>query len=517
MSYTAIQLRILGILCIVLFSLSLHAQFITKWQTTTAGESITIPTATGETYNYDVNWGDGNTSTAQTGNATHAYAAAGTYTVSITGTFPRIYFNNTGDKDKILEVSRWGTNAWTSMAAAFYGCSKLTLTAPDVPNLSNVTDMYSMFRGATSFNQDISNWDVSSVTDMHSMFRDATSFNQDINSWDVSSVTTMSGMFYGAISFNQDISSWNVSNVTYMSGMFEGATSFNQPLHSWNVSSVTHMSSMFYGAMSFNQDINSWDVSSVTSIISMFSGATSFNQDINSWNVSSVTYMSSMFLGATSFNQPLHSWNVSSLTNMHRMFYDATSFNQPLHSWDVSSVTDMSGMFSGATSFNQDISNWDVSSVRDMSSMFSGVTLSTANYDALLDSWGKQSVQSNVTFNGGGSKYCDLGEAGKNTLISKGWTINDDGKDTTTNCAALSISEQKASPWRVYPNPTSATIHISGVAPLRRIEVFSIDGKKQFEQSDTRSLSVESLHQGVYLIKLHGEDKKEHFLKVIKQ
>lgn len=59
MSYTAIQLRILGILCIVLFSLSLHAQFITKWQTTTAGESITIPT-TGGGYNYDVNWGDGN-------------------------------------------------------------------------------------------------------------------------------------------------------------------------------------------------------------------------------------------------------------------------------------------------------------------------------------------------------------------------------------------------------------------------------------------------------------------------
>ena len=467
MSYTAIQLRILGILCIVLFSLSLHAQFITKWQTTTAGESITIPTATGETYNYDVNWGDGNTSTAQTGNATHAYAAAGTYTVSITGTFPRIYFNNTGDKDKILEVSQWGNTAWTSMAAAFYGCSKLTLTAPDVPNLSNVTDMYSMFRGATSFDQDISNWDVSSVTDMSYMFWGATSFNQPLHSWGVSSVTDMSSMFWGATSFNQDINSWDVSNVTYMYNMFRDATSFNQPLHSWDVSSITNMSYMFYGA-------------------------TSFNQDINSWNVSSVTYMSSMFYGATSFNQPLHSWDVSSVTYMSSMFSGATSFNQPLHSWNVSNVTDMSGMFSG-------------------------VTLSTANYDALLDSWGKQSVQSNVPFDGGGSKYCALGEAGKNTLISKGWAINDDGKDTTTNCAALSISEQKASPWRVYPNPTSATIHISGVAPLRRIEVFSIDGKKQFEQSDTRSLSVESLHQGVYLIKLHGEDKKEHILKVIKQ
>ena len=46
--------------------------------------------------------------------------------------------------------------------------------------MSNVVDMSEMFLGATSFNQDISNWDVGRVENMDYMFSGATSFNQDI-------------------------------------------------------------------------------------------------------------------------------------------------------------------------------------------------------------------------------------------------------------------------------------------------------------------------------------------------
>src|SRR5690554_2320355 len=193
--------------------------FITTWKTDNPGSSnstsITIPTFAGETYNYDVSWkNDGVWETGFTGNATHDYGTAGTYTVAIRGEFPRIYFNNGGDRRKILSIEQWGTQEWTSMERAFHGCTNLQGNAIDVPDLSGVTNMSGMFDNAYAFNQDIGSWDVSNVTNMERMFRYAAAFNQNIGNWDVSNVTDMAYMFVNASAFNQNIGNWNVSNVT---------------------------------------------------------------------------------------------------------------------------------------------------------------------------------------------------------------------------------------------------------------------------------------------------------------
>jgi surface protein len=180
---------------------------------------FTIPTfGTGYNYNVDCDNDSVNDASAQTGNYTCNYPAVGTYTVRIqdntglgTG-FPRIYFNNSGDRQKLLTIEQWGTGKWTSMERAFMGCTYLAGQASDIPDLSGVTDMNRMFTAASAFNQNISNWDTSSVTDMSNMFNGASAFNQDIGNWHTSSVTDMTNMFNGASAFNQDIGGWNTAN-----------------------------------------------------------------------------------------------------------------------------------------------------------------------------------------------------------------------------------------------------------------------------------------------------------------
>ena len=427
--------------------------FVTTWRVA-AGGSITIPTFTGATYDYTVDWGDGtDMSTNQNGDATHTYTDTGDYVVRISGTFPRIYINDAGDKEKIIAINQWGNQQWTSMHRAFFGASNMVGMATDAPDLSNVTDMSLMFLIGRAFNQDIGDWNVSNVTNMGAMF----SFS----------------------AFNQDIRNWNVSNVTNMSDMFNSNSDFNQDIGDWNVSSVTAMDEMFANASAFNQDIGDWNVGRVSNMTNMFANATVFNQDIGSWNVSNVINMGSMFGAASAFNQDIGDWNVSK-------------------------VTDMRAMFNGATAFDQDIGDWDVSSVTNMTTMFDGVTLSTANYDALLRGWStidsdESALKTGLSFHGGNSQFCNA--AARTILLAdpgNNWTITDNGQATGCSAdASLSgltlstgaLNETFAAATRVYTTSvgtsTAPTITAPTTNTFATIAITGID-------SDGNALSVTS-------------------------
>ena len=246
-------------------------------------------------------------------------------------------------------------------------------------------------------------------------------------------VEDCSGMFYFCTEIvgGSGFMSLDVSNVINMSSMFYAAPKFDQDIISWDVSNVTNMNAMFKNAYEFNQDISSWDVSNVIDMEGMFFIARAFNQDIGSWDVSSAIYMKQMFYNALAFNQDIGSWDVSSVINMEQMFNGAPAFNQDISSWNVSNVNNMAYMFYGITSFNQNIGSWDVSSVTNMLNMFKYVTISTANYNALLEGWSALTLQNGVHFHGGNSKYSAGAPAiAREDIISTySWSITDGGEE----------------------------------------------------------------------------------------
>jgi len=289
--------------------------FVTTWQTdnpwTSSDTQVTIPVNPNFTYDYDIDCDDDGTfeMTGATTSYTCTYPSAGNYTIAIEGTYPSFYLNNEWDKDKLLTVEQWGTQIWQTLDRAFWGASNLTTTSViDTPDLSNVTNMSFMFLNAISFNQDISDWNMSWVESILWMFQGASSFNTSLIEWDTSSVINMLDVFRSNTAFNQDLSSWNTSNVTNMGYMFYWAIAFNngwQPLVQstwwWNTSNVSSMSNMFRNATSFNQDISSWDIPNVSNMSAIFdqSALSTDNYDNTLiWRVNQSNTPSDITLGA---------------------------------------------------------------------------------------------------------------------------------------------------------------------------------------------------------------------------
>jgi surface protein len=267
-------------------------------------------------------------------------------------------------------IGSWDTSLVTNMQGMFSVASAFN---QDIGgwNVGAVTNMREMFSAASAFNQDISGWDVSSVLTFQNMFYDALAFNQPIGSWTINTTdpagVNMNSMFYSRFtttSFDQDLSGWDMSNVTDMAAMFRGcqqlSTANITALNSWNITNkLVAMSETFAeiqtGFTGFNPV--GWDVSNVTSFSKTFYHARDMNaSNLASWNTSSATYMGEMFRLCQSFNVNIGSWNTANVTDMSYMFANATAFDQNLGSWDIGSLTTAQGMLTatGLTTANYD-------------------------------------------------------------------------------------------------------------------------------------------------------------------
>jgi hypothetical protein len=100
-----------------------------------ARQTITIPFFNTAGYDGVIDWKDGSMSTITAyddADRVHLYADAGDYDIEFTGTFPGLYFNNTGSKAIVKGIIQWGSVGMTSLTRAFYGCTSMSLLPNDV-------------------------------------------------------------------------------------------------------------------------------------------------------------------------------------------------------------------------------------------------------------------------------------------------------------------------------------------------------------------------------------------------
>ena len=402
--------------------------FISTWRTTntstgsSTSNQVKLPLVATGKYSFTVRWGDSTSNLITVYNqpeVTHTYAAAGDYTIQITGTLIGWQFDFAGDRLKLLTITQWGALKFlnidptlSSTKGTFFGCSNLAFpTVSDTPNFKNLTQATSFLRvgsaNTTVTIDKVNRWDVSKVQVFQTFFREMNNFNDNVGNWNMSSATILTGMFGAAVNFgtfnnggSDTIKNWDVSNVRNFSSMFISQRDFNQEVGLWNVGRGVDFNYMFgigvnitvsnYGVFTNagSDSIAKWNMSNCWSTFAMFYAQKLFDVNIGRWDMGKNEQLSYMFatpyLVGSVFNNggspSIGNWNTSKNTFFNFMFNSATKFNQNIGNWNVEKGINFAYMLGTSTpmtppmEFNNggspDIQKWRPLSAGDMGNVF---------------------------------------------------------------------------------------------------------------------------------------------------
>jgi len=155
-----------------------------------------------------------------------------------------------------------------------------------------------------------------------------------------------------------------------------------------------------------------------------------------------------------------------------------------------------------------------VSNVTNMERMFDNSSLSTENYDALLNGWSLLSLQPSVELGALGINYCNGEQARQSIIDNFGWNIIDAG--LAADCV-LGIDDVNSSSVVIYPNPATSIINIESITQITKVDIYNQLGQLVLSNSNQNKIDVSSLSQGFYYLKLQDVNGNIGIEKVIKK
>ena len=388
---------------------------------TSADNQFTIPTSTSgitQAILYDIETSDGQTITGVAGNTTITFPSAGEYDIKISGSFPYIYFNNSGDKAKLLDIKNFGIYALgsTSQLSAFHGCSNMVISATDSGNFGSVTDFFRSWNSCSSLTSfpliDTSSginftgtWasctslttfpliDTSSCTVFNQTWSNCSSLTS-FPLLDTSSFTRFDFAWRNCSSLTSFplIDTSNVTNFEYAWSACSSLTSF--PLID------TSSGTLFREAWRNCSSLTSFpliDTSSSASLYRSWSGCNSLTS-FPLLNTSSVTFFREAWVACSSLTSfPLI--DTSSGTNFQASWQNCSSLATfPANAFDTNIAT-------------------------IYSSAFLSTNLTTQSIDDILVSLDTSGVSNGTFTQSGGQAPSATGETAIDSLVGKGWTI----------------------------------------------------------------------------------------------
>ena len=126
-----------------------------------------------------------------------------------------------------LDLSSWDTSKVTNMNSTFSGCSSLVELNLTGWNTSSLSAMTAMFNGCSNLQKilGIEHFNISQVTDLGSVFNGCGITSINLDSWDFNGVTNVSNMFRSSKIQTIDTTNWDVSTITSFTDFCNGATS----------------------------------------------------------------------------------------------------------------------------------------------------------------------------------------------------------------------------------------------------------------------------------------------------